>query len=118
LLTNNMLGSLVAGILLASILIFCVRKKEAKYQFYALLNVINFFNPRAWIMGLVWYIPLFLYLYPRARTTRERLFILLPLWMPPFTNLNGFLAYGVALMFAIVPSARARLESDRNYTSL
>ena len=99
LLQNNTIGCFIVGSILLAILLRVTRRTDLTYQFYAMLNVINFVNPRAWIMGLVWYIPLFLHLYPRVKSNRDRFFILLPLFMPPFTNLNGFLAYIVAISF-------------------
>jgi hypothetical protein len=99
LLQNNTIGCFIVGSILLAILLRVTRRTDLTYQFYAMLNVINFINPRAWIMGLVWYIPLFLHLYPRVKNNRDRFFILLPLFMPPFTNLNGFLAYIVAIAF-------------------
>ena len=103
LLQNNTIGCLIIGLVLISILLKVTQKKESSYQIYAILTTINFFNPRAWIMGLVWYIPLFLHLYPNAKTTTQKGILLLPLMMPPFTNLNGFLAYAIALTFAFTP---------------
>ena len=103
LLQNNTIGCLITGIILIAILLKVTQKKEISYQIYAIFTTINFFNPRAWIMGLVWYIPLFLHLYPNAKTTTQKGFLLLPLMMPPFTNLNGFLAYAIAIGFAFIP---------------
>ena len=103
LLQNNTIGCLVTGLILILILLKVTQKKESSYRIYAILTTINFFNPRAWIMGLVWYIPLFLHLYPNAKTTTQKGILLLPLMMPPFTNLNGFLAYAIALTFAFIP---------------
>ena len=102
LLQNNTIGCLIMGIILIAILLKVTQKKEISYQIYAIFTTINFFNPRAWIMGLVWYIPLFLHLYPNAKTTTQKGILLLPLMMPPFTNLNGFLAYAIAIGFAFV----------------
>jgi Glycosyltransferase family 87 len=102
LLQNNTIGCLITGLILFSILMQITRKKEIKYQFYAILTTINFFNPRAWIMGMVWYIPLFLHLYPTTKNTTQKGLLLLPLMMPPFTNLNGFLAYGIAIAFTFI----------------
>jgi hypothetical protein len=100
LLLNNTIGCFIVGSILFVILLRVTKRSDLIYQFYAMLNVINFVNPRAWIMGLVWYIPLFLHLYPKVKSNLDRFFILLPLFMPPFTNLNGFLAYAVAIGFA------------------
>ncbi len=51
-------------------------------------------------MGLVWYIPFFLFLYNKV-TKLGRILILLPLFVPPFTNINAFLAYVVSLLFVL-----------------
>lgn len=64
------------------------------------MNVINVFNPLAWIMGLVWYLPLFFVVYPRA-SRWGRLLLLLPLFVPPFLNANAALAYVIALVFLL-----------------
>ncbi|MBC7516678.1 MAG: DUF2029 domain-containing protein [Alkalinema sp. FL-bin-369] len=103
LLQNNTIGCFITGLILIAILLKVTQKKEISYQIYAIFTTINFFNPRAWIMGLVWYIPLFLHLYPNAKTTSQKGILLLPLMMPPFTNLNGFLAYAIAIGFAFIP---------------
>ena len=103
LLQNNTIGCFITGLILIAILLKVTQKKEISYQIYAIFTTINFFNPRAWIMGLVWYIPLFLHLYPNAKTTTQKGILLLPLMMPPFTNLNGFLAYAIAIGFAFIP---------------
>jgi hypothetical protein len=50
-------------------------------------------------MGLTWYIPLFVYCYGRT-TTLGKFFILLPLFVPPLINTNGYLAYAIALIMA------------------
>ena len=103
LLQNNTIGCLIVGLTLIGLLLQATRKKDTPYQFYAILTTINFLNPRAWIMGIVWYLPLFLHLYPNAKTTTQKGILLLPLMMPPFTNLNGFLAYAIAIGFAWFP---------------
>ena len=103
LLQNNTIGCFITGLILIAILLKVTQKKEISYQIYAIFTTINFFNPRAWVMGLVWYIPLFLHLYPNAKTTTQKGILLLPLMMPPFTNLNGFFAYAIAIGFAFIP---------------
>ncbi len=102
LLKNNTIGALIFGLLSTVLMLISSKKKaaDANYQFYAILNTINLFNPRAWIMGLVWYIPFFLFLYNKV-TKLGRILILLPLFVPPFTNINAFLAYVVSLLFVL-----------------
>ena len=65
------------------------------------------FNPQTWIMGLVWYIPLFIYLFGRANYL-GKFILVLPLFVPPFTNSNGMLAVAIAIIFAI-PTTNKRL---------
>jgi len=55
-------------------------------------------------MGLVWYLPLFFYLYPSV-SQLGRWLILLPLFLPPFLNANAALAYVIAVLFLIARRA-------------
>lgn len=100
LLQNSTAGALVCGAVLSVLLLGVMRRCSGQYQFYALLTVINLYNPVAWIMGLVWYLPLFLYLMGRVRTLGKAL-ALLPLFMPPFLNTNAIWAYVMAVLFAL-----------------
>jgi hypothetical protein len=100
LLSSHTGGAVVAGAIATVILLWATRKSPRDLQFYAFLTVINLYNPVAWIMGLVWYLPLFLYLYPSLRKGSQML-ILLPLFLPPFLNSNAILAYLIALTLAI-----------------
>lgn len=98
LLRDSTAGALLVGLLLALLLEWLGRRANPELRFYAFLNVINLFNPLAWIMGLVWYLPLFFYLYPRL-TRLGRGLLLAPLFLPPFLNANAALAYVIALVF-------------------
>ncbi|MGF1568863.1 MAG: glycosyltransferase family 87 protein [Nodosilinea sp.] len=100
LLSSSSGGALLAGLVLTALLIVTTQHCPGEFQFYAFLNVINIFNPVAWIMGLVWYLPMFLYLSPQV-TRRGQVLSLLPLFMPPFLNSNAILAYGLSLVFAL-----------------
>jgi hypothetical protein len=51
-------------------------------------------------MGLVWYFPTFLSLYPQANKLGIFL-LLIPIFMPPFTNINAILAFVITLLFSI-----------------
>lgn len=100
LLSSSTVGSLISGTILTVLLLIATHRCPADFQFYALLNVINLYNPVAWIMGLVWYLPLFLHLYPRM-TRLGQFLLLLPLFLPPFLNVNAVMAYLLAIVFAL-----------------
>jgi hypothetical protein len=100
LLSSSTVGSVISGLILSAILLMVTRRCPVGFQFYAFLNVINLFNPVAWIMGLVWYVPLFLYLSPRV-TRLGQFLSLLPLFMPPFLNTNAIWAYVLSILFAL-----------------
>ena len=97
---NSLAGAMASGLVLSVPLFLLARRAPSELRFYAALNLINLFNPIAWIMGLVWYLPLFFYLYPLV-SRLGRWLILLPLFVPPFLNANAGLAYGMALLFLI-----------------
>lgn len=97
---NSSTGAIVLGLVLTILFFIAARKCPKNYQFFGFLNMINVFNPKAWIMGLVWHLPLFFYLYDRS-SQLGRFFILLPLFCPPFLNLNVALAYVVSVLFAL-----------------
>lgn len=100
LLQNSTAGSVLSGLILSGLMLLAVQKYPQDYQFYAFLNVINLYNPAAWIMGLAWYLPLFLYLSTRVKRLGQ-FFILLPLFMPPFLNTNAIWAYVISILFAL-----------------
>jgi hypothetical protein len=100
LLSSSTVGSIISGLILSALLLVAIYRCPVDFQFYAFLNVINLFNPVAWIMGLVWYIPLFLYLSPRV-TKLGQFLSLLPLFLPPFLNTNAILAYVLSIVFAL-----------------
>lgn len=111
LLSHSAMGSLISGLVLTALLLVATRHCPTDFQFYAFLNVINLYNPVAWIMGLVWYIPLFLYLSPQV-TRLGQFLSLLPLFMPPFLNTNAIWAYLLSIVFALahrLPRLQRRL---------
>ena len=106
------IASLTVGLIAFIILLYYLRREPAEHQFFSIVNCIHLFNPQTWIMGIVWYIPLFVYLFDRANHL-GKFILILPLFMPPFTNSNGMLAYAIALLFA-VPQTRNRLTVKKS----
>ncbi|HIK43305.1 MAG TPA: DUF2029 domain-containing protein, partial [Leptolyngbyaceae cyanobacterium M65_K2018_010] len=49
LLSSSPVGSLIVGTLLAGLILLVMQRRPLDFQFYAFLNVINFFNPVSWI---------------------------------------------------------------------
>ncbi|EDX84158.1 hypothetical protein S7335_1855 [Synechococcus sp. PCC 7335] len=97
---SNTVGAIFCGLLLTGLLLIATRQTESNFQYYAFLNVINLFNPVSWIMGLVWYIPLFFYLSPLV-SRWGRFLLLAPLFSPPGLNANAVLAYILSIVFAL-----------------
>jgi Glycosyltransferase family 87 len=98
-LLNQPVLSMGIGLAALALLLYRLRHQPQSDQFFAALNAIHLCNPQTWIMGLVWYIPLFIYFFDRANSL-GKFILILPLWMPPFTNSNGMLAYAIALAFS------------------
>jgi len=96
LLSDNLFFSGVIGVLGALICLFKYSKRSMILAFLTIMNWINIVNPISWIMGLVWYIPLFLYSYEKVKTS-QKFIILLPLILPPFLNSSGYLAVIISL---------------------
>ncbi|BAU13778.1 hypothetical protein LEP3755_43200 [Leptolyngbya sp. NIES-3755] len=109
-LRGNPVGSLTVGFIAFLILMYYLRREPAEHQFFSVVNCINLFNPQTWIMGIVWFIPFFVYQFGKANHL-GKFALILPLFMPPFTNSNGLLAYLVTLLFAI-PQSRKRLTTE------
>lgn len=99
--------ALTVGAIAFAILFYFLRPRKEDEQFFSLLNTIHLFNPQTWIMGLVWYFP-FLFHHFQRTTALGKFWLVLPIFMPPFTNSNGMLAYAVTLAFAI-PGSRKHL---------
>ena len=60
------------------------------------MNWINIVNPISWIMGLFWYVPLFIFSYKKIKPSLK-IIIALPLILPPFLNVSGYLAALISL---------------------
>lgn len=75
------------------------RKQSIFQQSLALMPWINVANPLAWIMGVVWYIPLFLYSFHRV-SPRTRFLLVLPLILPPSLNASAYLGAAISLTVA------------------
>ena len=58
---------------------------------------INVANPLAWIMGVTWYIPLFLHSFHRVNP-RLRFLLILPLILPPSLNGSAYLGAAISLV--------------------
>ena len=91
LLSNNLILSGIIGTIGS---IFCLIK-YSKYSinitFFTIMNWINIVNPISWIMGLIWYVPLFLFSYEKVKPSLK-IVLILPLILPPFLNISGYLA--------------------------
>ena len=110
------IASLTVGFIAFLILLYYLRRNSAEHQFFSIVNCIHLFNPQTWIMGIVWFIPLFLYSFGKANRL-GKFILILPLFMPPFTNSNGMLAYAVTLLFA-VPQVRDKLTTKIEKASI
>jgi hypothetical protein len=84
-----------------------VKHRSNQEQFVSLINTLHVFNPQAWIMGMVWYFPFVIFQFNNA-TDLGRLILLLPLFLPPSTNINMMLSVVVTLAFAL-PRSRPKL---------
>ena len=96
LLSNNLLLSGIIGVFGAFINLIKFSKYSLTFNFFTLMNWINIINPISWIMGLIWYVPLFLYSYDKVKDS-FKLIIILPLILPPFLNLSGYAASIISL---------------------
>ena len=81
--------------------LWLTRRRPEAGRFFAAINLINLANPMSWVMAIVWYLPLFLYLFDRVGTKAKAL-LLLPLFLPPpHINSNGYAALAVVLAYAL-----------------
>ena len=96
LLHNNIIMSGIIGISGAFISAIKSSKYSLTLGFFTVMNWINIINPISWIMGLIWYIPLFLYSYEKVKKS-FKFIIILPLVLPPFLNISGYLASFISL---------------------
>ena len=96
LLSNNLFLSGTVGIIGALICLFKYTKYSISLCFFTIMNWINIINPISWIMGLFWYVPLFIFSYEKIKPSLK-IIIALPLILPPFLNISGYLAAIISL---------------------
>jgi len=96
LLSNNLFLSGIIGIVGAVICLFKYTKYSTSLCFFTIMNWINIINPISWIMGLFWYVPLFIFSYEKIKPSLK-IIITLPLILPPFLNISGYLAAIISL---------------------
>ena len=100
LLKEQDLLALFMGCLIFLLIFYVLRKQDEQYRFLVLMNTINIFNPLAWLMGVVWYIPFFLTYFPKASNLWRGL-MLLPLFFAPSLNCNAYLAVIIPVMYGV-----------------
>ena len=96
LLSNNLFLSGTIGIIGALICLFKYTKYSTSLCFFTIMNWINIINPISWIMGLFWYVPLFIFSYEKIKPSLK-IIIALPLILPTFLNISGYLAAIISL---------------------
>ena len=96
LLSSNLFLSGIIGTVGAVICLFKYSKYSITLSFFTIMNWINIVNPISWIMGLFWYVPLFIYSYKKIKPSLK-IIIALPLILPPFLNISGYLAALISL---------------------
>ncbi|HEY9738704.1 MAG TPA: glycosyltransferase family 87 protein [Trichocoleus sp.] len=108
---ESSIGAVVFGTVAMVVLLLVSRKRPADAQFFQVMTGLNLVNSLAWIMGLVWYLPLFFYLYGQVGN-RGKAVLLIPLFLLPFINLNGYAAYAVALLYGLGKLGSANAKSS------
>ena len=96
LLSSNLFLSGFIGITGSFICLIKYSKYSKTLCFFTIMNWINIINPISWIMGLFWYVPLFIFSYDKVKPSLKAL-IALPLILPPFLNASGYLAAIISL---------------------
>ena len=96
LLSKNLILSGIIGSIGSLICLFKYSKYSITLCFFTIMNWINIVNPISWIMGLFWYVPLFIFSYDKVKTSLK-VIIILPLILPPFLNVSGYLAAIISL---------------------
>ena len=91
LLSKNLFLSGIIGSLGSFICFFKYSRYSVSLRFFTIMNWINIINPISWIMGLMWYVPLFLFSYDKVKPS-FKILLILPLILPPFLNCSGYLA--------------------------
>ena len=96
LLSSNLFLSGIIGTIGAVICLLKYSKYSMTLCFFTIMNWINIVNPISWIMGLFWYVPLFIFSYKKIKPS-SKIIIALPLILPPFLNISGYLAALISL---------------------
>jgi len=96
LLSSNLFLSVIIGTTGAVICLFKYSKYSINLCFFTIMNWINIINPISWIMGLFWYVPLYIFSYEKIKPSLK-IVITLPLILPPFLNISGYLAAIISL---------------------
>ena len=96
LLSNNLILSSIIGTIGSFICLIKYSKYSINLTFFTIMNWINIVNPISWIMGLIWYVPLFLYSYEKVKS-KLKIILILPLIIPPFLNASGYLACVISI---------------------
>ena len=96
LLSNNLILSGIIGTIGSFVCLFKYSKYSVTLCFFTIMNWINIVNPISWIMGLFWYVPLFIFSYEKVKPSLK-IIIILPLILPPFLNISGYLAAIISL---------------------
>ena len=96
LLSGNLYLSAFIGTIGAFFCLFKYSKYSITLCFFTIMNWINIINPISWIMGLFWYVPLFIFSYEKIKPSLK-IIIALPLILPPFLNISGYLAAIISL---------------------
>jgi len=100
LLSKNLILSGFIGMIGAIICLFKYTKYSTTLCFFSIMNWINIINPISWIMGLFWYVPLFIFSYEKVKPPLK-IVIALPLILPPFLNISGYLAATISLFILV-----------------
>ena len=96
LLSDNLFLSSIIGTVGAFICLLKYTKYSLTLCFFTIMNWINIVNPISWIMGLFWYVPLFIFSYEKTKPSLK-IVLVLPLIIPPFLNISGYLAAIISL---------------------
>ena len=96
LLSDHLFLSAIIGTIGAFICLFKFTKHSLTLCFFTIMNWINIVNPISWIMGLFWYVPLFIFSYEKSKPSLK-IVLILPLIIPPFLNISGYLAATISL---------------------
>ena len=111
LLSDTLLLSGIVGIIGSIICLFKYSNYSNTLCFLTIMNWINIINPISWIMGLIWYVPLFIYSFDKVKPS-YKLILVLPLVLPPFLNSSGYLAAIISLFIIKIFKNESILELE------